>query len=219
MENILIYSILAHEDYINTVLCMKSRPIFFTGSSDKTIKVWNIVYNHNLKKNTCILIHTIRDSSLGILYRNGVIPKGDIMVLKLTKNEDVLIVGTWENKIQLYDTNTFHKLQEIESDIKSVRNPRTLALRNGFFSLAFNPLENMLFAGTYDGSILIYNYERDRHNILFEIKAYKNELKKHKKCVRSLSFNPSGNKFLSGSYDGTLKIWDITSRLNIYKCL
>jgi WD40 repeat protein len=36
-------------------------------------------------------------------------------------------------------------------------------------------------------------------------------LKGHTDCVRSLAFSPDGKTLASASYDGTLKLWAVTS--------
>src|SRR4051794_28679734 len=37
-------------------------------------------------------------------------------------------------------------------------------------------------------------------------------LKGHKEAVRALAYSPDGKTLVSGSFDGTLKLWDVATR-------
>lgn len=65
-----------------------------------------------------------------------------------------------------------------------------------------SPNCTLIVSGSSDGSVVVINYETG------EIVA---KLKAHSASVECVSFNASGEYFVSASLDGTLKVWDMST--------
>jgi WD40 repeat protein len=47
---------------------------------------------------------------------------------------------------------------------------------------------------------------------LFNRKSERNRLEGHDSSVRSVNFSPDGKTLVSGSYDNTIKLWNLRNR-------
>ena len=91
-------------------------------------------------------------------------------------------------------------------DLLRYRNFRTFTgpTRLSFSSLAVDPSGEIVCAGSLD-SFDIYVWSVQTGALL-------DQLSGHEGPVSSLSFSPDGNTLLSGSWDRTVRVWDIFSR-------
>ena len=75
------------------------------------------------------------------------------------------------------------------------------------FTLLFHPGEEILLAGTENSEILLWNFKTGQLD---------GKLTGHKESVRSLFLTDSG-LVLSGAHDGTIRLWDMCTRSEVYK--
>ena len=76
---------------------------------------------------------------------------------------------------------------------------------NWVLSLAFSP-DNHLFSGDGGGDILVWDLNRRR------------VLSSHAARVRSVALHPSGNPFVTSSFDRTLVVWDTEAGRSWRRC-
>jgi WD40 repeat protein len=72
--------------------------------------------------------------------------------------------------------------------------------QEGFFSLALSADERFAAAGTYDGTILLWDFKGSD--------PLPRSLKGHTFIITSLCFNPATGELASVSADGTVRLWD-----------
>ncbi|MBP5976246.1 PD40 domain-containing protein [Brasilonema sp. CT11] len=73
--------------------------------------------------------------------------------------------------------------------------------RTNVGSIAWSPNGKLLAAGSYDGTIKLWNQDRK------ELKTLN-----HGSAVRSVSFSPDGKMLASGGNDGTIKLWNFDGK-------
>ena len=63
--------------------------------------------------------------------------------------------------------------------------------------------EDYIIMIDFSNAIVFYNYKTDKRYFTF---------RGHSDLVTDISFHPDGNKFVTSSYDGTIKIWDLNKK-------
>ncbi len=74
------------------------------------------------------------------------------------------------------------------------------------YCAAFNPSETLIATGAADNTIRVFNTTGQ----------LKFELQGHESGVVSVTFSHDGKQLISGSQDGTIKVWDLDNRREIY---
>ena len=90
-----------------------------------------------------------------------------------------------------------------------------------FQALAFSPNGKLLVSGSGDGSVRIWDATvKEQKGINGKISQYLPSLtlKGHKDKVSNIAFSPDGKLLLTGSVDGTIRAWDITTGSQKYIC-
>ena len=67
-------------------------------------------------------------------------------------------------------------------------------------SLAFDPKENLLVAGGYNGSVVLFDVAT---------RKFKRKLQQHQFAVKSVCFSPDGQYVISGGDDKEIKVYDL----------
>ena len=70
----------------------------------------------------------------------------------------------------------------------------------GIGCAVFLPDGNRILAGGEDGTVRLWNYERNEEQACF---------KDHQGAVTALAILPGGRKALSSSLDGTIRLWGL----------
>jgi len=126
---------------------------------------------------------------MGMLRRDKI--GRPVTSLTLSKDENLVLVGTLDSTIRLFDKNS-GKL------IKSY-----IGHKNNEFPIqsTFDNSDSMVFSGSEDGCIHWWNTEEGSHV---------GSSKSHSFLVSSIDWHPKQNFFLTASSDETIKLWGKT---------
>jgi WD40 repeat protein len=186
-----------------------------SGGSDKSIKLWAVPAGR-------------QERTLGIHQKT-------VCAVAFSPDSHWLASGSYDNTIKLWDVETGRELFTLTGhtsrvcavafnpdgrslasaswdgtlkvwDVAAGREVRTLTssstnLPDSFQSVAFSPDGQILAAGSTD-SIKFWNAFTGQ-----ELPT----LRGHTDSVDSLSFSPDGRRLASASWDGTIKIWDLSN--------
>ncbi|KAG8309614.1 WD repeat-containing protein 18 [Homalodisca vitripennis] len=79
-------------------------------------------------------------------------------------------------------------------------------------SVALSPLETEVYVGTADGPVLVISMTSPPRQLEYHLDAENTKvLSGHSAAVRSLSASRCGSLLLSGSVDGSVKLWNVVS--------
>lgn len=197
-----------HTREINVLFLSNNGKYLFSGSGDKTIRVWDtnnwkcvkILEGHKWLVNSLVT-----DSKDKNLYSGGwdseilkwdlerfeEVEKinsesvGGIQCLTITKDDSLLISGAGDGKIRLYKTNNSYDCKTIEGHSDFVS------------SLDISTNNKLLASGGWDGNILIWDI--DNQSLIKSING-------HSEKISSVFFNQE--YLISGGNDKTIKIWN-----------
>ena len=208
-----------HEGEINSVDFSPNGRQLATGSSDKTAKIWDLASGKVLMT---LGIHsnqvwsvafspdgkhlaTGASDSTAIIWdlQNG----KTLMALK-EDNSDIWSVAFSPNGRQLA-TGSSDRTAKIW-DLQNGKTLMTLNERASVWSVAFSP----------DGHLLASSINIDRENTIWNLDngQVSAKLDGHTDATNSICFSPDGRYVLTGSWDGTAKLWTLDGKLvNTYR--
>jgi WD40 repeat protein len=199
-----------HENYVNSISFSPDGKTLATGSSDKTIKLWNL--------DTGKEIRTLQGHDS---YINSV---------SFSPDGKTLATGSDDETIKLWNPNTgkeIFTLQGHDSSINSVSfsiNSKTLATgskdktiklwnvdtgeeirtlrgHNSYVnSVSFSPDGRTLATGSEDKTIKLWNLDTGKET---------RTLRGHDSSITSVSFSINGKTLATGSEDKTIKLWNL----------
>jgi WD40 repeat protein len=204
-----IDTLTGHSNVIQSVAISADSAILASGSSDKTIKVWDL--------GTGELRHTLTGHSLCI-FSLAISPDGqtlascadkttkiwDLKTGKLLRNLNHLksvgsVAISSEGQIFAIGGNKTIKIWNPHTG----EWPRTFSEELGYVgSVAISPDGNTLASGSTENIIKIWNLHTGQ--LLHQLTG-------HSDTVRSLAISPDGKTLVSGSVDKTVKIWDLST--------
>lgn len=121
--------------------------------------------------------------------------------------KNLLAIGGGDSKLRLWDYSS-NELIEFEVHSKEIS------------SVTFSKKGERLATGSHDGSIKLWDTSiaglaliKDLAKIEPDNLQLKPTLRGHAGHVKSVAFSPDGNTLVTGSNDGTAKLWDVRTRL------
>ncbi len=117
--------------------------------------------------------------------------------LVFSPDSKTLASGDDFHTIKLWDMNT----QESRISFKAPVS---------FSALAFSPNGKTLVSGGHDGSIYLWDATAKQQGWLGKVGRFlpKKRLTRHKHTISNITYSPDGKRFLTGSKDGTIRVWD-----------
>jgi len=204
-----VHTLTGHSNVIQSVAISADSAILASGSSDKTIKVWDL--------GTGELRHTLTGHS-SCIFSLAISPDGQTLAScgdKTTKIWDLKtgkllhtlphlksvgsVAISSEGQIFAIGGNKTIKIWNPHTE----EWPRTFSEELGYVgSVAISPDGNTLASGSTENIIKIWNLHTGQ--LLHQLTG-------HSDTVCSLAISPDGQTLVSGSFDKTVKIWDLST--------
>ena len=185
--------LLGHEDIVYCLVISSDALTLISGSYDRTIKVWDLI--------TMKEIATFRKH------------EGAVNALLLLADQDTLIFASSDKTIRVWSLERQEQINILEGHKDYVK------------TLAITPNEHYLLSGSGDKTIRLWSVREifmtnTKKDIISkpdtQLKAVA-ILEGHTTTVRTIVVTPDSKKMLSGSYNNTIRIWDIDARVIIFK--
>ncbi|PKY27740.1 WD40 repeat-like protein [Rhizophagus irregularis] len=177
-QNFSQHLIRAHSEGITCIAGSEHGDIIYTGSFDKTVKIWDL-FNQSCRK-------SLKDHSEGVQC--------------LVLGKSILASGSWDKSIIVYDITNDHSIKH-----------RLNGHLAGIISLTMDPNESVLFSGSVDKTIRIWNiHTGDCLQRLYGHDGTVGTLMLIPR-VSSLTINQEQEQYwlISGSNDNSILIWDL----------
>jgi len=206
----------AHSGFVRGIACSRSGHHFVSASDDKTVKLWSAAaaasstepatkflgrhaftdVDHHHRENTfatggpsVMLWDTARSNAVQSFEW------GADSITRVRFNpvqHNVLCCLSTDRSVTLYDVSTASATQKM-----------TMQTRAN--SVAFNPMEPMHFTlASEDHELYTFDMRKLDHAICVH--------SGHVSAVLDLDYSPTGQQFVSGSYDKTIRLWNAGAR-------
>ena len=207
-----IKTLTGHSSFINCLVFSPDGKMLFSGSADKTIKLWNLATNKEVRTlkghsgfinfltitpDGQLLVSASADKTMkvwnlstGKAIRTLKGHSGFINFLAITPDGQLLLSASADKTIKVWNLSTGQEIRTLKGHSNSVN------------SLAISPDGKTLFSASADKTIKIWNIYTGK-----EIRT----LTGHTSFVNSLAISPDGKTLLSASADKTIKIWNLAT--------
>ncbi|MBE9206030.1 serine/threonine protein kinase [Nostoc sp. LEGE 06077] len=213
LEHLQLANTLAdHAHYVKTLAITQNGKTLVSGSSDKTIKIWNLadsslirtISGHDsgviavaISPDNQTLVSSSNDQSIriwnlesGALIHTLNEHKGAVWSITITPEGQTLVSGSGDKTIKIWHLKTGELIKTLTSHLSSV------------MSLAISHDGKTLVSGSNDKTIKIWNLATGE--LIRTIKA-------HDDAVIALAITPDDQTLVSSSNDKTIKIWNLTT--------
>lgn len=114
------------------------------------------------------------------------------MLKTKTHKNNLLITGSYDSTIKLWNTNTFECVKSLE------------AHKDEILCLLVLPCNHELASGARDNTIKVWSLTK--YKLIYTLRG-------HTKAVSCLIWLKLRDELVSGSHDGTIKFWNLTKRV------
>jgi WD40 repeat protein len=200
---------ISHQDYVNSVTFSPDGQTLASGSSDQTVKLWDVRTGQELR--------TLRE------HQDAVIS------VTFSPDGKTLASGSSDKTVKLWDARTGQELRTLRGhqkyvlsvtfspdgqtlasgsgdqtvklwDVRTGQEHRTLRGHQGdVFTVTLNPDGQTLASASWDRTVKLWDVRTGQEH---------RTLGGHQGIVWSVTFSPDGQTLASGSQDTTVKLWD-----------
>ncbi|KAM6476127.1 hypothetical protein HDV62DRAFT_384573 [Trichoderma sp. SZMC 28011] len=201
-----------HKKSVLSVVFSPNNQLLASGSSDETIKVWDInsgaclqtLEGHDKPINSVIfcpsghrLISASSDSTIrvwdidsGVCLQTLEDHENSVKSVVFSPDGQLLASGSFDGTVRVWDIESGTCLRVLEGYAMTVN------------SVVFSPDGQQLASGSEDNTVRIWDVKSD---------DYLKTEEGHEDYVFSVIFSPNGQLLASGSLDGTVMVWDTES--------
>jgi len=210
-------SLTGHLSMISALVFTQGGSTILSSSWDSTTRSWSSTKG---TQNESVLNHTSEIKSLAVHSeslkgavgtRDGLVKVFSIPSLKCIRNvpahnRDIsgvaftsdgsrLISSSWDGWVKIWDLSSYEIIKNVMRQKERIR------------STVLSPDDSRVYLGLHNGVIRSVSLDNAR-----DIE----ELKGHNDIVSTMAINSSGTLLASGSWDRTLRVWDIEERTPIH---
>ncbi len=197
-----------HKKSVTSLAVSSDSTRFFTGSEDKTVKIWNTITGKSIKTLrhdevvTSVKYHSfskiisasdenvyVWNSFLGTCLATIKCHDANISSISISPSGDKLMTTSWDSYVKIWDLKT----QELLSTLKEHTNPVSCGL--------FSSDGKCVLTGSFDETVRV-----SMINI-----STNEDSTPHSSDIIMLVIRPDLVHLATSSYDGTIKIWETIS--------
>ncbi|MEL7036285.1 MAG: serine/threonine-protein kinase [Cyanobacteria bacterium J06592_8] len=208
LETTELFLPLEHQDIVWSVVFSPDERTIASGSSDRTVKVWDrqtgfllydflehtdAVYAIDFNREGTKIVSGSRDTTLKIFdLETGTVQntlKGhteDVRSVVFTPDGTKIVSGSSDDTVKIWDIETGELLDTLTGH------------RGDVLSVAVSPDGQIIASGSRDRTVKIWDFQTGE--LLNTFSGHTNE-------VHAVAFSPDGKTIASGSKDRTIKLW------------
>ena len=174
-----------------------------SGSADKTIKLWNVKTGRLIKtlRAHSGAIRNVRfdPESRRIVSAGSGLRRGEVILWELESGE---ILGSIDQSEEAIAFSSDGRYVALGSSLWEPESGKIVELFDGDAKcIAFSPNDQSVVIGSFNRLLI---RDTNTGEILQELVGHSAE-------IRGVAFSPDGTRVISGSFDGTIRLWDVHS--------
>lgn len=188
-NNIKSIELKGHENLVKSLAISRCGKYVVTGSCDNTARVWDISDWSNIKF---------------ILLKGH---KEWVNAVAISRCGKYVITGSQDDSARLWLINDWNKIESYE-----LKGHTSLII-----AVEISRCGKYIVTGSYDGNVIVWDISDFENIKLVQLQDTVNNIsrtskKDHvEKCITTLSLSRCGKYIATGSYDTTVKLWNISS--------
>ena len=164
-----------------------------SGSADQTVRLWDVAN----------ILSDPADAALdrGQSLKTFMGHTSTVLSVAFSPDGQTLASGSFGQTLRLWDVNTGQCLKTLAGHTR------------GILSVAFSPNGQTLASGSVDQTVRLWNIANvsSAEATTLDTGQSLKTLVGHTNVVHSVAFNPDGQTLASGSFDQTLRLWDVNT--------
>ncbi|KAG0214739.1 hypothetical protein BGX31_001040, partial [Mortierella sp. GBA43] len=206
-----IKTLVGHPSRVNSVAFL-TRGTLVSGSSDKTVRVWDIetgiclkVLSGHTNGVSGVAFSRQRDQVVSCSYDRSIrfwdLSSGTcrhtlsghtdtVWSVMFSPNDRQLASGSGDNTVRLWDVETGMAQSTLSGHDDTV------------YSIAYSPQGHLIASGSRDMTVRLWNVDSG---------TCQSVLRGHSGSIRSVTFSPLGGLVASGGTDNSIRLWDVES--------
>lgn len=210
----LLYSIRAHEGWVNSVAFSPNGKLLASGSMDQTIAFWNSFTGEEVKRinNQSSAVNSTTFSPDGLLVGTGSVDElvrlwdiskdteelrltlnghsGPVNSVRFSPNGKQIASGSDDMEVKIWDTATGTELMTLKGHTNKV------------WAVSFSSDSQFIASGSEDKTVMLWDLSRG---------TVMSILRDHTSGVNSVVFSPNNALLASSSFDDEVRLWDTKS--------
>jgi WD40 repeat protein len=195
-----------YKSNVTSVAFDSSRKYLASGSLDKSVVLWEVPETLDQQVSAIAGARALFTGVFSGEVADVKVHTSEVESVAFDRSGKYLASGCADNIVRVWDVSSMPMRQVAE-----LKGHTDIVL-----SVAFDPSGKYLASGSYDNTVRVWDVASQQQ--VAELKGHMDDpgpgrYSKHgcEAAVFSVAFDPSGKYLASGSYDGTVTVWDMTT--------